>query len=163
MSFFDDIESRMDEKSAAQEEAMNAEQWDPAPGDLLQGVLLRADYPPTQHGRAVVLIIRNVGKEASGGIEVGKSTKVWCGTVLHRLVTDFEMDEDGQPMGCPKIGTAIAIRYDGEREAKDSNRTYKAYTFMREEADREYWKNLLKIGTILPVPNQAEEPEGGFF
>lgn len=166
MSFFDDIESRMDKQAEADEEARSAEKWEPKAGELLQGVLLSADYPITNYGRAVVLVVRNVGKETSGGVEPGKSAKVWCGTMLHSLVTDFTLNEAGVPSGCPRIGKAVAIRFEGERENKDGSNTYKAYTFMREEADPEFWRNLLDLRSPAEpaVGDQArEEPEGGFF
>jgi len=162
LSFFDGIEDRMDKRAEEQEEARNATKWEPQPGELLQGILLRADYPITNYGRAISLVIRNVGKEASGGIEPGESGQLWCGTMLHSLVTDFTIGEDGQAVGCPKIGKAIAIRFEGERENKDGSATYKAFTLMREEPDPEFWTNLLSVRSPLREA-EDDEPEGGFF
>jgi hypothetical protein len=160
MSFFDGIEDAMDKKAEELEEQRSAEKWDPEPGEVLQGILLRADTPITQYGESLVLTVRNVGKK-SGGVAKNKTAAVWAGTVLRGLLEDFEA-------GQPKVGKALAIRYEGMKDTKDGSNQYKSFTLMVEEQDHAYWQKVLYSGPQMDVreavkQRQDDEPEGGWF
>ena len=163
MSFFDGIEEALDTKAAEEEELMSAEKWEPEEGEVLQGILLKANTPNTDFGRGLVLTVRNVGKTASGGVEPNKSAAVWAGTVLRRLLEDPDT-------GQPKVGKALVIRYEGMKEPKKGGNPFKMFTLIVEEQDPDYWDRLVHTvsGPEALARHQGQqsdetEPEGGWF
>ena len=66
-----DIDDQLAAKQAKKQEATDADAWDPAPGEKIVGVLLRADVVKTRRGPSLLLVVRNTGEE-SGGIDTNE-------------------------------------------------------------------------------------------
>ena len=131
-SFFDDIDSTVDAKAKADAEARDSDKFDPSPGDMLRGVLLKAERPTTQFGKGLVVTFRNVGEEAVGGIEPGNSGYMFASTVLERMLQEQ----------APRIGSGIAIRYEGKVTPDSGGNPYKDWTVVSETSDRGLWVGL---------------------
>ena len=131
-SFFDGIDDRMDAKSEEEEAARNSDDWNPEAGDQLNCILLKVNVRKTKFGPAAVLIVRNVGPE-SGGIENEGTCTVWCSrtTLIGGLISE-----------APKIGSGLAIRFDGQASTQDGTGKYYAYTVVGEDVDRRLWDDI---------------------
>jgi hypothetical protein len=130
-SFFDDVESKMDEKAEEDSQALSGTVWDPAPGEMLKGVLTRAEVAKTQHGRSLVLNVKNVG-DATGGIESGETATIWGSRTVLKSALLREQ---------PALGKALAIRFDGSQESQSGNEFF-MYTILCEESDPALWDKL---------------------
>jgi hypothetical protein len=98
---------------------------------MLKGVLTRAEVAKTQHGRSLVLNVKNVGDE-SGGIGTGETATIWGSRTVLKSALLRER---------PALGNALAIRFDGPQESQSGNEFF-LYTILCEEADPVLWTKL---------------------
>jgi hypothetical protein len=130
-SFFDDVESKMDQKADEDSQALSGTVWDPAEGEMLKGVLTRAEVAKTQHGRSLVLNVKNVGED-TGGIAAGETATIWGSRTVLKSALLREQ---------PALGKPLAIRFDGSQESQSGNEFF-MYTVLCEEADPALWTKL---------------------
>jgi hypothetical protein len=129
--FFDDVETKLDQKADEDSQALSGTVWNPAPGEMLKGVLTRAEVAKTQHGRSLVLNVKNVGDE-TGGIAAGETATIWGSRTVLKSALLREQ---------PALGKALAIRFDGTQESQSGNEFF-MYTVLCEEADPALWTKL---------------------
>ena len=122
---YDDVDDLLAAKKAANEEARDSTQWDPAPGEKIVGVLLKADVLPTRHGPSLLLVIRNTGGP-TGGVEEGESASVWAG----RTVLRGELMREA-----PALQSILAIQFEGKIEGKSGGNSYYGYTVIVVDPD----------------------------
>jgi hypothetical protein len=130
-SFFDDVETKLDEKAEEDSQALSGTVWDPAPGEMLKGVLTRAEVVKAAGRRSIVLNVKNVGDD-SGGIGTGETATIWGSRTVLKSALLREQ---------PALGKALAIRFDGSQESKSGNEFF-MYTVLCEEADPALWTKL---------------------
>ena len=129
--FFDSLDEKMDEKAEDDAAALSGSVWNPEPGEMLEGVLTRAEVAKTQHGRSLVLNVKNVGDE-TGGIGAGETATIWGSrTVLKSSLLREQ----------PALGKALAVRFDGSQESQAGNQFF-IYTVLCEESDPALWAKL---------------------
>lgn len=137
MSFFDDAD--LDQQQAADKEAAESPKFDPAEGDVLDGVLTKAEaYSKGRFDPTIVINFRNVGKDTVGGVEPGKVGYLFLPTVLRRKFLD----------AAPAIGTAFRVRFEGTVAPEKGGNPYKDWTLITEsmtdatKVDRPMWEGI---------------------
>ena len=130
--FFDDLETKMDSKADEDSQALSGEQWDPAEGEMLKGVLTRAEVVKASGRRSIVLNVINRGDD-SGGIAPGGTATIWGSRTVLKSALLREQ---------PAIGKALAIRFDGSQESQTGGNAFFMYTVLCEEADPVLWGKL---------------------
>jgi hypothetical protein len=131
-SFFDDVETKLDEKAEEDSQALSGTVWNPDPGEMLQGALTRAEVVKAAGRRSIVLNVKNVGKEDSGGIAPGETATIWGSRTVLKSALLREQ---------PALGKRLAIRFDGTQESQSGNEFF-MYTVLCEEADPALWTKL---------------------
>lgn len=138
MSFFDDASSDLDAQQAANQEASDADRFEPNAGDEVQAVLLKADlYTKGQYDPAITITFRNVGDKEVGGIEAGKSGRMFLSTVAERMFME----------AAPAIGSPFVLRFEGKVTPEKGGNPYKNWTVVtpftkdgdQEAYDRALW------------------------
>ncbi len=121
MSFFDSMDDDLEAQSKADAEASDADKFEPNPGDVLNAILLKADlFTGGQYDPAITITFRNAGDEAIGGVEPGKSGRMFLGAVLTTKMLD----------AAPKIGTPFSLRYEGKVTPASGGNPYKNWTLV---------------------------------
>lgn len=123
-----DIDKLLDAQAERDEEERGATKWKPEPGDTLNGILVKTGwYDGGEYSPSLWLLIKTMD---------GDTYRVYCPTVLTNRLNEEE----------PAIGSGIAIRYEGRREAQNSARRYHAYTLAlvpdkdgNVKTDPKYW------------------------
>ena len=119
MSFFDEVDEDLDSQKSADDEASDANKYEPEAGDQLQAVLLKADlFTGGQYEPAITITFRNVGDKKVGGIKAGESGRMFLQTVLKRKMMD----------AAPAIGTPFALRYEGKVKPASGGNPYNDWT-----------------------------------
>jgi hypothetical protein len=119
------------------DEAADQEYWNFEEKPLIKGILIGADVAPgREYGPYFVLRIKEAATDDVFGIPV------W-GTVFNNKVADL----------APKVGSPIAVRFDGEKSNKEGSRTYKAWTVVAPDSDYEFWHDMtaLKLKRARPA------------
>jgi hypothetical protein len=142
----DNVDDMLAAKQAKKQEATDADAWDPAPGEKIVGVLLRADVVKTRRGPSLLLVVRNTGEE-SGGIDTDESGLIWGS----RTVLQGELMNEQ-----PAVGAPIAILYEGKQEPKQGGNPYHGYVVIvtsddPNHRDEEKW---MGIEDALDEPNR---------
>lgn len=153
--FFENMDETMDKKATADKEAAEAPKFDPNPGDLLKAVLLKADafvggqYPPT-----AVITFKNVGEEAVGNVEPGKTGTLFASTVLRTKL--FE--------AAPAIGQPFGLRFEGTVKPDSGGFSYKNWTVIGSGEDRVLWKGIAERiagETLSPETQRSQNAQPG--
>ena len=119
MSFFDSADDALDAQKAANAEASDATKYSPEAGDTVNAVLLQARlFTGGQYDPAITITFRNVGEAAVGGIEAGKSGRLFLSTVLARQMTE----------AAPAIGSPFMLRYEGKVKPESGGNAFHDWT-----------------------------------
>lgn len=160
MGFFDDVEEALDAQQQADKEASEAPKFDPKPGDVLQGVLLGAEYfDKGQFDPTILVTFRNVGSSTVGGIEAGKSGVMWLPTVARRKFIS----------AAPAVGSPFALQYVGKVVPEKGGNEYKDWTIVtpftkdgdEHATDRELWDGLHRRLEAMPTRSGGSGNHGG--
>lgn len=141
--FFDDIEGDLDQDLVDQQEARDADDWDPKEGTILKGVFLKVNGPiMTKYGSTWVALVKDLGTD--------KTINVW----LSRKVLRTEMLD-----AAPKQGGEFAIRYVGERETQDGSNSYHLYQVRVPDggSDPAYWTQALTGYEMDQTPTEDDD------
>lgn len=139
--FFDNAD--LDKKAAQDEEEFNSSDWTPEEGEELTAVVLERKVVKTKFGLKLVLVVRNVGDETSGGIEAGKSGNLWCPAVLSRKMLDAQ----------PAQGSGLKVRFEGKVTPEKGGNPYNNHTLLVEGSNPEWWAGIRE--------QLDESPRGG--
>ena len=140
-NFFDDASGDLDAQQASNKEASDADRFDPQAGDEVQAVLLKADlFTGGQYDPAITITFRNVGDKAVGGIEAGKTGRMFLSTVAERMFLE----------AAPAVGSPFLLRFEGKITPDKGGNPYKNWTLVtpftkdgNEEAyDRALWDQI---------------------
>lgn len=118
--FFDGIDDAIADQKARDEEASDSTKFEPKAGEILQGVLLKADVASGKYDPNVVITFRNVGSKTVGGLEPGASGYMFTPTVLRRKIIE----------AAPKIGTPFALEFHGLVAPEGGGNSYKDFTLV---------------------------------
>ena len=141
MSFFDGASDALDAQKAANREAQDADRFEPKAGDEVQAVLLKADlFTGGQYEPAITITFRNVGDAAVGGIEPGKSGRMFLSTVAQRMFLE----------AAPAVGSPFVLRFEGKVTPERGGNPYKDWTLVtpftkdgdEEARDRALWDSI---------------------
>lgn len=159
MGFFDGADETLAQQ--AEQDAQSDNKYEPDPGDVLHGVLLKAEaYTKDTHGYepTLVITVRNVGETKVGGIAPGESGYLFTPTVLRRKVLEAE----------PAIGTAFILEFKGKVTPDKGGNPYKDYTLVTESTkgegdeskrDRALWG---QIQMAIAQASQNRQPQQGY-
>jgi hypothetical protein len=145
MSFFDNASETLDAQKAANQEASEANRFEPEAGEEVQAVLLKADlYTKGQYDPAITITFRNVGDATVGGIEAGKSGRMFLSTVAERMFME----------AAPAIGSPFVLRFEGKVTPEKGGNPYKNWTVVTpftkdgddEAYDRALWDAINPAG-----------------
>ena len=118
-SFFDEASNDLDAQKGKNQEASDADRFEPKAGDEVQAVLLKADlFTGGQYKPAITITFRNVGDKEVGGIEAGKSGRMFLSTVAERMFLE----------AAPAIGSPFALRFEGKVTPDSGGNPYKDWT-----------------------------------
>jgi hypothetical protein len=154
MSFFDTADDAVEQQKAADDEASNANKYEPSAGQTVQAVLLKADlFTGGQYEPAITITFRNVGDKKVGGIEAGESGRMFLQTVLKRKMME----------AAPAIGSPFILRYEGKVTPASGGNPYNDWTVVTpwtqegDEAarDRVLWDGINPDG-VVPMPTKAK-------
>ena len=107
----DNIQQLLDDKQAKNEEAQGAEKWAPEEGDMLQGIITKTGwYDGGSYAPSLWILVKDIAD--------GETKRVYASTVLANQLRE-EM---------PKMGSGVAIRYEGRKPTQDGSRKYHAWT-----------------------------------
>ena len=155
VSFFDEADDALDTQKAADDEASDANKYEPEAGDQLQAVLLKADlFTGGKYKPAVTITFRNVGSKKVGGIKAGESGRMFLGAVLTRKMMD----------AAPAVGSPFALRYEGKVTPASGGNPYGDWTLVtpytkdgNEDAyDRTLWDSIDPDQRGFTPPAQAQ-------
>ena len=125
-----DIAALLDAKQEKNEEAQGAEKWTPETGDLLQGIITKTGwYDGGSYAPSLWILVKDIAD--------GETRRVYASTVLANQLRE-EM---------PRMGSGVAIRYEGRKPTQDGSRKYHAWTLALVPdkdgtvyKDESYWK-----------------------
>ena len=121
MSFFDDASSDLDAQKDKNQEASDADRFEPKDGEEVQAVLLKADlFTKGQYDPAITITFRNVGDAEVGGIEAGKSGRMFLSTVAERMFLE----------AAPAVGSPFMLRFEGKITPDKGGNPYKDWTLV---------------------------------
>ena len=121
VSFFDDASDDLDAQQGKNQEASDADRFEPEDGAEVQAVLLKADlYTKGQYDPAITITFRNVGDEEVGGIEAGKSGRMFLSTVAERMFLE----------AAPAVGSPFMLRFEGKVKPEKGGNAYKDWTLV---------------------------------
>ena len=163
MSFFDSITDDVEAQTASDTEDSDAGKFDPAAGDLLQGVVLKVDlFTGGNYSPAITLTFRNVGEKEVGGVEPGKSGRIFLGGVVIKR----KMME-----AAPAIGSPFALLSKGKVSPESGGNSYKDWTlvtpFTRDgdaaSHDRALWDSVDpdQRAFVAPTATAAKDTTAG--
>ncbi len=126
----DEIQQLLDDKQAKNEEAQGAEKWAPEAGDMLQGIVTKTGwYDGGSYAPSLWILVKDISD--------GETKRVYASTVLANQLRE-EM---------PRMGSGVAIRYEGRKPTQDGSRKYHAWTLALVPdkdgtvyKDENYWK-----------------------
>jgi len=126
----DDIQQLLDDKQEKNEEAQGAEKWSPEAGEMLQGIITKTGwYDGGAYDPSLWILVKNIAD--------GETVRLYATTVLLNQLRE-EM---------PKMGSGIAIRYEGRKPTQDGSRKYHSWTLALVpdksgvvHTDEAYWK-----------------------
>ena len=141
MSFFESASDDLDAQQASNKEASDADRFEPKDGEEVLAVLLKADlFTGGQYDPAITITFRNVGDATVGGIEAGKSGRMFLSTVAERMFLE----------AAPAVGSPFVLRFEGKITPEKGGNPYKNWTLVtpftkngNEEAyDRALWDGI---------------------
>jgi hypothetical protein len=159
MSFFDDASSDLDAQKGKNQEASDADRFEPKDGEEVQAVLLKADlFTKGQYDPAITITFRNVGDKEVGGIEAGKSGRMFLSTVAERMFLE----------AAPAVGSPFMLRFEGKVTPEKGGNPYKDWTLVtpftkdgNEEAyDRSLW-DAINPSALKSAPRAAGGGDSG--
>lgn len=107
----EEIQALLDKKQAKNEEDRGAEKWDPEAGDMLQGIVTKTGwYDGGSYAPSLWILVKDIAD--------GETKRVYASTVLANQLRE-EM---------PRMGSGVAIRYEGRKPTQDGSRKYHAWT-----------------------------------
>ena len=126
----DEIQKRLDEKREKNEEVQGAEKWAPEAGEMLQGIITKTGwFDGGPYDPSLWILVKDIAD--------GETKRVYASTVLLGQLRE-EM---------PKMGSGVAIRYEGRKPTQDGSRKYHSWTFALVSdknvvlhTDEAYWK-----------------------
>ena len=161
MSFFESASDDLDAQQASNKEASDADRFDPQAGEEVQAVLLKADlFTGGQYDPAITITFRNVGDATVGGIEAGKSGRMFLSTVAERMFLE----------AAPAVGSPFMLRFEGKVTPEKGGNPYKNWTLVtpftkdgNEEAyDRALWDGIAPGARTVKIKKQATEDSWKF-
>ena len=161
MSFFESASDDLDAQQASNKEASDADRFDPQAGDEVQAVLLKADlFTGGQYDPAITITFRNVGDATVGGIEAGKSGRMFLSTVAERMFLE----------AAPAVGSPFMLRFEGKVTPEKGGNPYKNWTLVtpftkdgNEEAyDRALWDGIAPGSRKVSGKQQSGEDSWKF-
>ncbi len=106
-----DIAALLDAKQEKNEEAQGAEKWTPEEGDMLQGIITKTGwYDGGSYAPSLWILVKDISD--------GETRRVYASTVLANQLREET----------PKMGSGVAIRYEGRKPTQDGSRKYHAWT-----------------------------------
>ena len=126
----DEIQQLLDDKQEKNEEAQGAEKWAPEAGEMLQGIITKTGwFDGGPYEPSLWILVKDIAD--------GETKRVYASTVLLGQLRE-EM---------PKMGSGVAIRYEGRKPTQDGSRKYHSWTFALVSdkngvvhTDENYWK-----------------------
>ena len=161
MSFFESASDDLDAQQASNKEASDADRFDPQAGEEVQAVLLKADlFTGGQYDPAITITFRNVGDATVGGIEAGKSGRMFLSTVAERMFLE----------AAPAVGSPFMLRFEGKVTPEKGGNPYKNWTLVtpftkdgNEEAyDRALWDGIAPGARTVQINKQSTEDSWKF-
>ena len=126
----DEIQKLLDDKMEKNEEVQGAEKWAPEAGEMLQGIITKTGwFDGGPYEPSLWILVKDIAD--------GETKRVYASTVLLGQLRE-EM---------PKMGSGIAIRYEGRKPTQDGSRKYHSWTLALVpdksgvvHTDEAYWK-----------------------
>ena len=143
----DEIQKLLDDKQAKNDEAQGAEKWAPEAGEMLQGIITKTGwYDGGSYSPSLWILVKDISS--------GETVRVYASTVLLGQLRE-EM---------PKMGSGVAIRYEGRKPTQDGSRKYHSWTFALVSdkngvvhTDESYWKEHgVYRGAALGAQNASQ-------
>ena len=145
----DEIQALLDAKQEKNEEAQGAEKWQPEAGDMLQGIITKTGwYDGGSYAPSLWVLIKDISD--------GETKRVYASTVLKNQLVEE----------APKMGSGVAIRYEGRKPTQDGSRKYHAWTLALVpdksgvvHTDPDYWREngVYRGSQKQQVPSVASE------
>ena len=142
----EEIQALLDEKKEKNEEAQGAEKWKPEEGELIQGIITKTGwYDGGSYKPSLWILIKDISD--------GETKRIYASKVLLNQLTEE----------CPKMGSGVAIRYEGRKATQDGSRKYHAWTLALVpdkngvvHTDADYWReNGVYRGTKQTQPSSV--------
>ena len=156
MSFFDDASSDLDAQQGKNQEASDADRFEPKDGEEVQAVLLKADlFTKGQYDPAITITFRNVGDKTVGKIEAGKSGRMFLSTVAERMFLE----------AAPAVGSPFMLRFEGKVTPDKGGNPYKDWTlvtpFTKDGDDSAYDRGLWDAINPAQLKGASRGQSGG--
>lgn len=158
VSFFDDASSNLDAQQEKNQEAANADRFNPNAGDEVQAVLLKADlFTKGQYDPSIIITFRNVGDKTVGDVEAGESGVLFLSTVAERMFME----------AAPAVGSPFVLRFEGKVIPDKGGNPYKDWTLVTpftkdgnaEAYDRALWDSI-NPAAMKGAPARAASSDG---
>ena len=159
MSFFESASDDLDAQQAKNQEASDADRFEPEAGEEVQAVLLKADlFTKGQYDPSITITFRNVGDKKVGGVEAGKSGRMFLSTVAERMFLE----------AAPAVGSPFVLRFEGKVKPESGGNPYKDWTLVTpftkdgdENAyDRALWDAINPAGKVSTPSARAGGNDG---